>query len=257
MAIADALKKLEELDDSLGRSVPPPLHTFVESPNRGLREYDPVDTVVIHATAGSTTQGAVSWFTNVQSGASAHVIIPDNERAGEPPKSIRMVRDEHKGWHVRRSVAFPADGRADVNSRSFGIELVNTVRRDDLFSHWQVEEAARWVQYWRGLYPIRYVCTHAFLDPARRRDPGSNFPWERFMQLVRKGEIEGAERVEPPIPPEVVVLGEVIDIDAELFDGVEGVRDVVRGDVELLVKRLGFDYLFDTETHRVEIRRRG
>ncbi len=256
MPIADALRKLEDLGDSPARSVPLPPHVFVESPNRGPREYAPIDTVVIHATAGSTTEGAVSWFTNPKSGASAHVIVPDDERVGEPPQSIRMVRNEDKAWHVRRGVLFPADGQDDTNSRSLGIEIVNTVQDDDSFSDWQVGEAARWVQYWRGLYPIRYVCTHAFLDPARRRDPGTNFPWDRFMKLVRKGEIDGAPRVEPAIPPEVVVFGEVIDIDAELFDGVDGRRDIVRGDVEILVRELGFEYSFDTEKHRVIIRRR-
>jgi N-acetyl-anhydromuramyl-L-alanine amidase AmpD len=256
MPIADALRKLEEFGDSPGNAPPPP-HTFIESPNRGAREYDPIDTVVIHATAGSSTQGAVSWFKNPQSGASAHVIIPDNERVGEPPLSICMVRNEDKAWHVRRSVRFPSDGQDDTNSRSLGIEIVNTGQTDDTFSDWQVAEAARWVQYWRGLFPIRYVCTHAFLDPARRRDPGSNFPWERFLTLVRKSGIEGGDRVEPAIPPEVVALGEIIDIDAELLDGVEGQRDIIRGDVELLVRKLGFDYTFDTVNHRVEIRRRG
>jgi N-acetylmuramoyl-L-alanine amidase len=257
MPIADALRKLEEFGDTPGKSVPPPPHHFVESPNRGVREYDPIDTVVIHATAGSSTQGAVSWFKNPKSGASAHVIIPDNERPGEPPQSIVMVRNEDKAWHVRRSIRFPIDGQVDTNSRSLGIEIVNTGETDDTFSDWQVAEAARWVQHWRGVFPIRFVCTHAFLDPARRRDPGANFPWERFLNLVRKIDIAGADRIEPSIPPEVVALDEVIDIDAELIDGVEGRPDIVRGDVALLVKKLGFDYVFDTVNHRVEIRRRG
>jgi hypothetical protein len=55
----------------------------------------------------------------------------------------------------------------------------------------------------------------------------------------------------------VVALGEVIDIDAELIDGIEGRPDVVRGDIGLLASKLGFDYVFDTVAHRVEIRRRG
>ena len=252
MPNADALKKLEEFSGALGESAPIPPHTFIESPNRGAREYGPIDTVVIHATAGSSTQGAVSWFTSPQSGASAHVIVPDNERSGEPERSICMVWSADKAWHVRRSVRFPNDGRDDTNSRSLGIEIVNTGRLEDTFSDWQVEETARWVRYWRGLFPIRYVCTHALLDPARRRDPGSNFPWERFVSLVR-----GTPRAEPAIAPEVVALGEVIDIDAELFDDGVGRRDVVRGDVELLVRELGFEYIFDTVHRRVEIRRRG
>src|SRR5262245_18587131 len=139
MTAAKTLQKLTELTPTpLDPSATPPAHIMRLSPHRGRREYGPVDTVVIHATAGSSRAGAINHFLNPQSKASAHLVIPDTDRPGEPTQTTRMVPDEEKAWHVRRSVHFPKDDKNDINSRSLGIELVNTVQENDPFSAWQV-----------------------------------------------------------------------------------------------------------------------
>lgn len=154
------------------------------SPNQNERGLWPPDTVVVHCTAGSTARSALGVFLNPQAGASAHILIPD-DGFGEPRQSIRLVEDRRKAWHVLRAVRFR--GEADVNARSLGIEIVNRCVEGDPYSAWQVAEAARWTRYWISRHPIRYLVTHAYLDPQHRRDPCVSFPWEQFLLLVFQG----------------------------------------------------------------------
>ena len=44
---------------------------------------------------------------------------------------------------------------------------------------------ARIVRYCWAKYPnLKTIVSHAALDPSRRTDPGTNFDWNRFRQLV-------------------------------------------------------------------------
>jgi N-acetylmuramoyl-L-alanine amidase len=98
-----------------------------------------------------------------------------------------------------------------VNNWSLGIELVNTQNvqnYNDPFSEWQIRMTALIVRYAWSKYPnLRYVASHAKLDPGRRSDPGSNFPWDRFQDLVLRSDIEpprnmliAKSRDLPPLP---------------------------------------------------------
>lgn len=166
---------------------------MVATSNRSLRGYGPLDTIVIHCTAGTSTASAVSHFQTPGSGASAHLVIPDRGQRGEPTRSVLVVPEAYKSWHTRYEVSF--QGRLDVNSRSLGIELVNSGRQDDPYSDWQVAEAARWTRYWLDHYPIRYLTTHAYLDPSRRRDPCTTFPWDQYVSLVTRDLFEDSPRL--------------------------------------------------------------
>ena len=85
------------------------------------------------------------------------------------------------------------NGQKDINRISLGIEIVNAQVSSDTFSNWQVEATAGIVRYAWAKYPnLENVVSHAMLDPSRRTDPGTNFPWERFKQLV-------LESIEEPV----------------------------------------------------------
>ena len=144
-----------------------------------------VRAVVIHATAGGSSAGAASVIFDGR--ASFHWLVPDEDE----PQHGRFVwatcHEARAAWHVRNSCCHPAvwGGRGRINHWSLGLEVVNRQVRSDAFSDWQVEATAQIVRYAWAKYPnLRHVVSHAMLDPARRSDPGSLFPWERFREAV-------------------------------------------------------------------------
>jgi N-acetylmuramoyl-L-alanine amidase len=74
----------------------------------------------------------------------------------------------------------------------------------DAFSAWQVEVTARIVRYCWAKYPnLVHVVSHAKLDPTRRSDPGADFPWVRFRQLV----LDGSRDAVPAVARKAVSAG--------------------------------------------------
>lgn len=141
--------------------------------------------VVIHATAGSSSEGAVSV---IKSGtASFHWLVPDENEAAHGHNVWATCHEARRAWHVRNSASHPDVyfGADHVNDYSLGIEIVNISRPGDAYSDWQVEATARIVRYCWEKYPnLKYIVSHAKLDPTRRTDPGSHFPWDKFRELV-------------------------------------------------------------------------
>jgi len=155
---------------------------------RGRDVYEVIDTVVIHATAGFATQHAVDTWRKRR--ASAHWIIPDENEPQHGEFAWATVAEAKAAYHVRDSVDLPpelSDG-PNVNNRSLGIEIVNTQNVEnysDQYSEWQIQMTAWIVLYAWAKYPnLRHIISHAKLDPNRRADPGSNFPWPEFQRRV-------------------------------------------------------------------------
>jgi N-acetylmuramoyl-L-alanine amidase len=89
---------------------------YVESPNKsGHGRLKPLY-LVLHFTAGGSTEGAVEWFLNPAAKASAHVLI------GRDGKVIQMVPFDCRAWHAGVSRWGELEG---LNAYSIGIELVN------------------------------------------------------------------------------------------------------------------------------------
>jgi N-acetyl-anhydromuramyl-L-alanine amidase AmpD len=151
------------------------------------RVFDPINgirAVVIHATAGASSSGAVSVIMDRK--ASFHWLVPDENEEAHGKTVWATCFEARAAWHVRNDKSHPKiwDGHNKINHFSLGIEVVNTQVNDE-FSPWQIEATAAIVRYCWAKYPnLRHVCSHAMLDPARRSDPGSHFDWERFKTLV-------------------------------------------------------------------------
>lgn len=144
-----------------------------------------VEAVIIHATAGSSSAGAVSVM-NSSPAASFHWLIPDENEPQHGNTFWACVRERDAAWHVRPIARHPSvnGGANRVNHWSLGIEIVNS-QSGDSFSNWQVEITALLIRYCWAKYPnLKHIVSHARLDPSRRTDPGSNFPWDRFEDLV-------------------------------------------------------------------------
>ncbi|MEL7683617.1 N-acetylmuramoyl-L-alanine amidase [Citromicrobium bathyomarinum] len=152
------------------------------------RIYDPIKgvrAVVIHATAGGSSAGAASVIFDGK--ASFHWLVPDEDEPQHAQFVWATCHEARAAWHVRNSCCHPViwDRRGRINHWSLGIEVVNRQVRTDDFSDWQVEATAQIVRYAWAKYPnLRHVVSHAMLDPARRSDPGSLFPWEQFREAV-------------------------------------------------------------------------
>ncbi|WP_222836844.1 N-acetylmuramoyl-L-alanine amidase [Flagellimonas eckloniae] len=140
--------------------------------------------VIIHATAGHSSSGAVSVMRDGK--ASFHWLIPDEDEPEHGQIIWATAPETLAAWHVRNSVMHPEvnNGTNKTNHWSLGIELVNS-QVNDPFSEWQVKMVADIVKYCWAKYPnIEDVVSHAKLDPSRRSDPGINFPWNQFKEMV-------------------------------------------------------------------------
>ena len=168
----------------------PGVRKYVSGPS-SKRIYHPIDgirAVVIHATAGSSSEGAISVIKDGR--ASFHWLVPDEDEVQHGHFVWAVIPETLAAWHVRNTVSH-ADvygGKKRVNHYSMGIEVVNSQRSSDAFSDWQIEATAKIVKYCWSKYPnLKHVVSHAKLDPGRRTDPGVQFPWDRFKNLVLEG----------------------------------------------------------------------
>lgn len=147
-----------------------------------------VKAIVIHATAGSSSSGAISVMRD--GAASFHWLVPDEDEPQHGNLVWACAPEARAAWHVRNACSHPDvnDGANRVNHWSLGIEVVNRLASTDSFSDWQVRATARIVRYCWAKYPnLKHVVSHAKLDPDRRSDPGEHFPWARFKDYVMDG----------------------------------------------------------------------
>jgi N-acetylmuramoyl-L-alanine amidase len=181
--------------------------SFRKSPNQS----SPVSPLylILHYTAGTSLEGAVSWFLNPDAQASAHLVI------GRDGAIVQLVPFNRKAWHAGVSSWGRLEG---MNRYSIGIELVNAGRlrrRPD--GHWadwtgkvvpadevtvaihrhekleagwheytdvQVRAAVRVASLLRATYRITDVLGHEDVSPGRKTDPGPLFPLNSFRSIV-------------------------------------------------------------------------
>ncbi len=150
-----------------------------------------IKALVIHATAGSSSAGAISVMREGK--ASFHWLLPDEDEPQHGQLVWACAPEARAAWHVRNSCSHPNvnDGADKVNHWSLGIEVVNSQTTSDTFSDWQIRATAQIVRYCWAKYPnLKHVVSHAKLDPTRRSDPGTGFPWARLKQFVLAPEAE-------------------------------------------------------------------
>lgn len=154
----------------------------------GRRSLDKIKYIVIHCTESGDARSAARWFTNEESGGSAHLVIDDEH-------CFRTLLDSEIPW------AAPP-----LNSNGFHVELAGYARwtRDV----WEAHEATllrasykvaqrcvqhgipiRWVGPWGLKLRRKGITTHADVSKAFKQsdhsDPGLNFPKRLFIEHVR------------------------------------------------------------------------
>lgn len=165
--------------------------------------------LILHFTAGTTLDGAVSWFLKPEARASAHLVI------GRDGAVVQMVPFNRRAWHAGKSTWGNLDG---LNPYSIGIELVNAgklrKRADGQWVNWanhvipadEVSTAthrhekieAGWHEYTEAQmealrkvavllnasYRFTDVLGHEDVSPGRKVDPGPLFPLNSFRSIV-------------------------------------------------------------------------
>ena len=149
---------------------------YKPSPNYSSRRGNKVNTIVVHATAGSLG-GTLAWFAQRRSGVSAHYTI------SKKGAIYKHVAETNKAWHAGRS---KLHGRRNVNAFSIGIELVNKNNGKDPYPQAQLESLAWLVNDIASRYkiPAARVVSHYDIAPGRKTDP-KKFPWGKFWGIMR------------------------------------------------------------------------
>ncbi len=164
--------------------VPPKPHViWMPSPNFVQRPPgERIDTIIIHDTESpgvKMAQTIAKYFDDPASGVAAHYVI------GKDGEIVQCVHDAEEANQAGISMF---RGRPHVNAFSLGIELVNSQSGHDPFTSAQYESLGRLVAYLVARYDIpldRIVGHHdVSMHPQIKRDPASNFSWQRFFDLV-------------------------------------------------------------------------
>jgi N-acetylmuramoyl-L-alanine amidase len=174
---------------------------LMPSPNRNERRDGAApDILLLHYTGMEDGEMAAKWLTMPVSQVSCHYLVHEDGR------TVQFVPEADRAWHAG---AGEWRGRADVNSRSVGIEIVNPghefgyrafpdvqIRRVvalclDILSRWPIEP--------------RNVLAHSDIAPSRKQDPGELFPWSRLH----------AEGIGHLVPPEPVRGGRFLALGDE------------------------------------------
>lgn len=140
------------------------------SPNFGDRRGRRVELVVLHYTVLDCAE-ALERLCDPVAEVSAHYLI---DRDGTV---LSLVDEASRAWHAG---AGEWAGAGDVNSRSLGIELVNSGAEP--FAEAQMralELLLRDVLDRHGL-TARAVIGHSDMAPERKSDPGPRFDWRRL-----------------------------------------------------------------------------
>ena len=132
------------------------------SPNFNNRKQAP-RIIVLHATAGKTDAGDVSWVQSPKSKVSYHAII------GRDGSLYTLVEPKHRAWHAGVSAW---KGVTDVNGISLGLAWANRHDGTEPLTAAQIQTAKAVIQMWLKQYPkLEAIVTHKDIAPGRKTDP--------------------------------------------------------------------------------------
>lgn len=152
-------------------------YTFTRSPNFSRRPFGArVDCLVLHADAGKTEAGTVSWICSPASKVSYHYLV---HRDGH---ITQFVPGEMRAWHAGAS---SFQGRVNVNDFSLGVSFAND-QAGEPFPVAQLQRGVELVADLVAAYriPLPRITTHAAIAPGRKHDPGPLFPLASFLTDV-------------------------------------------------------------------------
>lgn len=181
---------------------------LISGKDSGYFDFDIMDTIVIHFTAGSSATSSIKHLKQPTTKASAHLVVA---KSGE---ITQLLPFDKIGWHAGES---EHNGRKYLNKYSIGIEIDNPGRltkRDGKFYTWFNTECnpdnviyathrnesspSYWEKYTNeqlsvvkdicklliDKYNIKHIVGHEEIAPKRKTDPGPMFPLESFRTTL-------------------------------------------------------------------------
>ena len=132
-----------------------------------------INYVVIHVAQGSYA-GTISWFQNPSAQVSAHYVVRSSDGA-----VTQSVRDKDIAWHA---------GNWTYNTQSIGIEHEGYVNQASWFTDAMYRSSAALTRHLCDRYGIpkdrSHIIGHNQVPGATHTDPGPNWNWTYYMQLV-------------------------------------------------------------------------
>ncbi|WP_330456395.1 amidase [Streptomyces sp. NBC_00820] len=130
-----------------------------------------ISKVVIHVTQGSYA-GTISWFQNPSAEVSAHYVVRSSDG-----QITQMVRDKDTAWHARSG-----------NASGIGIEHEGYIDNPSWFTDAMYRSSAALTAYLCDRYGIpkdrAHIVGHSEVPGNDHTDPGPNWNWTYYMQLV-------------------------------------------------------------------------
>jgi len=196
---------------------PPPCLDFLSAPSPNHDARPPgavIDVLVLHYTGMRTGEEALARLRDPEAKVSSHWLVEEDGRV------FTLVPESRRAWHAGVSWW---RGRAGLNDRSIGIEIVNP-GHDWGYRAFPEAQIATVIALSRGIlarHPIRPidVVAHSDIAPDRKRDPGELFPWARLAEAgigLWPGSAPAAVDEVPALRP------------GEMGDGVQALRATLR-----------------------------
>src|SRR5215213_11834723 len=134
------------------------------------------DMILLHYTGMPDVEGAIAQLCTAGTDVSAHYIVLEDGRI------VQCVPESKRAWHAGAS--FWA-GEEDINSCSIGVEIINR-GHDWGYPDFPLRQIAAVIALCRGIMlrrnvPPHRVLAHSDVAPARKKDPGEKFPWDRLF----------------------------------------------------------------------------
>jgi N-acetylmuramoyl-L-alanine amidase len=150
----------------------------VPSPNHGERKHGCApDMIVLHYTGMDDADAALARLCARESEVSAHYVVFEDGRI------VQCVPEARRAWHAGTA---SWGGEDDINSLSIGIEIANP-GHDFGYPDFPKRQIAAVIMLCRAIIGRRgisaeRVLAHSDVAPARKRDPGEKFPWQRLHE---------------------------------------------------------------------------
>ena len=149
--------------------------TQTPSPNFDDRTL-PISLLILHYTGMATGEAALERMRDADAKVSAHYMVEEDGRI------FQLVDEEKRAWHAGVS---EWQGETNINSNSVGIEIVNGghdyPNADGSlpsFPDVQINAVIALSKDIMKRHGDLTVLGHSDIAPARKIDPGENFPWQ-------------------------------------------------------------------------------